>query len=435
MDEGNKANQLAAHALRIFDDNLEEAERAIISHHNVHVARWTLEQQLAIRRAAEFDDEAMKVKAVSSAACISAIRADEDAFAFERSETCRLSTVARKSRDRDFYDDLCALGQARFAETMKLLRRTSDSMQANSEEFQESTLDQLDKRLVAAIFRKAREAFSGKSLPSTLAEEFANGNLQQVLDIERDGWFRSQSSDIEQLFIDADSEMKDALEQLLKQIEVTAPASVITASQHQQLQEIAEMGRRHLETVERESCAAFASEIDASMHRIEDDYRGYDCDLEDIVFRTLEQRYASAAEMRQLKLALCRWRLEYQRVYHDQCAKEVTTTDQEGRRGDRVSPKDSDAVGRRQLEKYRRAVGRIWSEGKVPVGEMQSFLGNVINSLANESLASPIVDLYEEELNRYGALPLLEHVDRPEVLEVWFSSLTRKRHTSIISGS
>merc|ERR550525_597084 len=101
--------------------------------------------------------------------------------------------------------------------------------------------------------------------------------------------------------------------------------------------------------------------------------------------------------MRRYRLALCRWRLDYQQALHQ------LRDDAGAVRG---------RCGRRRLEGPRRLLRGLWSR-QPPVAEVSRFLGAAALAAARAGLAAPLLRAYEEELRRHGALPLLEHAARP----------------------
>merc|ERR1712151_1200444 len=146
----------------------------------------------------------------------------------------------------------------------------------------------------------------------------------------------------------------------------------------------------------------------------------------------LAQRHKNAGIMRQLKLALCRWRLDYQKAYHDQSQRLAAQSENSGdRRQSIASAKINEkfaeeraqvrnAQTKTALQKLRRAVLQSWSGGNVPVTEIHRFVGRVVDTVAQESTdgksAEPLLKIYTDELGHYGALPLLDHTGSPDVL-------------------
>jgi len=54
---------------------------------------------------------------------------------------------------------------------------------------------------------------------------------------------------------------------------------------------------------------------------------------------------------------------------------------------------------------------------------VNKFLAGVSDTAAKAGLAMPMIRVYEDELRRFGALPLVDHASRPELLECWLQAL------------
>merc|ERR1719433_351505 len=76
-----------------------------------------------------------------------------------------------------------------------------------------------------------------------------------------------------------------------------------------------------------------------------------------------------------------------------------------------------------QLAEVQGLVQGLWSRHKPPVSEIARFLNGAADQAAQEGQAAPLLQVYEEELQRFGALPLVEHASRPELLECWLQAL------------
>lgn len=427
-DEQDDEHEVAQRALDQMDEHLAQAEKKILAHHSVQLTKWTREQQLALQRAAELDAGAIQARSSASDACVVAIRADVEAHAEQRDEAQTMAAESRGVREDQFHAELRELGDERATEAAECVRRCSENLRNRGEEFEGSAWEKMDSDLSAIAWREAR-AVHALNLPNGVAEVYNRGELQPYLDAERDGWARSQKADLERLRSEIDAECQQVFKNLEKKLKSVAPSGMLFAPALEKLQEMAAGEKRRLEELEQEVCSQYASEIDAALHRCEEDYRGYDCELQEVIFRTLDQRFKNACAMRQLKLALCRWRLDYQRAYHDQCARLASQPEPADSKDkfDNDKQQVRNAAGRRQLDKLRRAVLKIWAQGKVPVSEIHKFLGRVTESVARDGMAEPILNLYQEELKQYGALPLLEHASSPEVLSCWLDSLTAGR--------
>merc|ERR1712110_1019767 len=123
------------------------------------------------------------------------------------------------------------------------------------------------------------------------------------------------------------------------------------------------------------------------------DYREYDTELQSILVRSAEQRFWKAAEMRQTKLALCRWRLDYQAVYHEhygvllgeQSVKGVASTNMHGAGA---------LVGPNRFKAVRALVRQLWERQKVPAAEIHGFLSRVSEAAAQRSDSAILLQAY-----------------------------------------
>eukprot|EP00929_Paragymnodinium_shiwhaense_P089437 TRINITY_DN49582_c0_g1_i1.p1 TRINITY_DN49582_c0_g1~~TRINITY_DN49582_c0_g1_i1.p1 ORF type:complete len:432 (+),score=113.21 TRINITY_DN49582_c0_g1_i1:85-1380(+) len=425
----SEANE-GQHALEQMDEHLAEAERKILAHHNVQLTRWTREQQLALQRAAQLDDGAIQARAAASQACITAIKHDIELNNEQRHEACDMADRSYAEREIEFKSELCDLGRQRTEEAKQVVRRCAEQLRSRSEEWEENAWAQMEQSLSAIAWRQAR-AIHHLNLTNGVAEAYNCGELQPYLDIEREGWARSQQTDMERLKSEIDAEVDEVFKNLESKLHSVAPNSLLSSPALRQLSDMAQTEKQKLAQLEKEVCESYAAEIDAALHRVEEDYRGYDCELQEVIFRTLDQRYKNAATMRQLKLALCRWRLDYQRVFHDQCARLASTPEMELQKDvGKEKLQAQNLMGRRQLEQMRKAVQRIWTQGRVPIPEIHKFVARVTESCARDGLGEPLLQLYMDELKQYGALPLLEHAGKPEILNVWLESLTAGRPVS-----
>eukprot|EP00438_Fugacium_kawagutii_P002634 Skav201685 [mRNA] locus=scaffold641:549419:554139:- [translate_table: standard] len=84
------------------------------------------------------------------------------------------------------------------------------------------------------------------------------------------------------------------------------------------------------------------------------------------------------------------------------------------------------AIDQRQLQQRfanaKRLARKLWQQ--MPLSEAHHFLAQVSQSLAKSepAAASGLVKVYETELKRLGALPLVHHARSPELLQCWTAS-------------
>merc|ERR1740123_2832562 len=254
--------------------------------------------------------------------------------------------------------------------------------------------------------------------PSTgIADVLLRGELLPHLEREREGWARSQRSDIERLQAEIQDECGSIFAALEARLKDMAPEALFVKPWVSQLTEMVEAEKVRLKVLEAEVIKAYESEIDAAMWQCEEDYRGYDGELQRVLFRSFEARFQRAREMRELKLALCRWRLDYQAALHQHSERLSKDVD---RRHSNHSLLQAREAGPARFAMMRRLVRRLWQHSKVPVPEIHEFLGRVTDLLSKrkeDAEVAKIRSFYREELKKHGAVPLLQHAQRPELLE------------------
>lgn len=280
-------------------------------------------------------------------------------------------------------------------------------------------------------------AIHGLNLRNVVAEVYKTGQLKPYLDAEVDSWASSQKADLERLRDEISLDFDSVMHKLDQQVKGLAPASLAQPpGVKEKLNEMAASERNRLSTLEAEVSAHFSKEIGGALAQCKDDYKKYEASLQEVIFQTLEQRHRNANIMRQLKISLCRWRLDYQRAYHDQVAKlaNQANDDSNSRASDVSAAKMSEKYNqersqmrnvqtKRMMEKLRLEVVKLWEQGGIPVSEIHKFLGRVTDTVARDGLAEPILHVYQEELKRYGALPVLESASQPDVMQCFLESL------------
>mmetsp|Transcript_124170 Transcript_124170/g.386681 ORF Transcript_124170/g.386681 Transcript_124170/m.386681 type:complete len:277 (-) Transcript_124170:52-882(-) len=271
---------------------------------------------------------------------------------------------------------------------------------------------------------KHARAHHGFGVVDGVAELWERGEFQPHLEGELEGWAASQRSDVARLHADIEAECGGALQALQRRLKDLSPEAILGRPSMDQLATMVDTEARRLKATEAMLCAGFRAEIDEVIAQCEQNYRRYDCELQRILVRTLEVRARNAACMRQYRLALCRWRLDYQRAFHmlrdDMEAVECPTQESRQSLGSRRGRRRQ---GQKQLESLRRLARGLWARSRPPVREVSRFLGAAASAAARAGLADPLLRVFEEELRRHGALPLLEHAARPELLECWLQAL------------
>jgi len=431
-DEGPswQHDDAAMASFEAMEEVMVEVERKILDHHTMTLEKWTREQELALQGAVGLDDGALQVKASTNEAFVKAIESDSQTYAKERADAIAVTTASRSTRLEEMRAELHELGEARAKELAEAVQKHKRSLRGCADELEADALKRMEGSFHSVVLKNSADC--------------GIAHLQPYLDIERDGWARSQDTDVARLRQEIDTEFEGIFGELQAKLKAVLPACSQVAPMIAQLSGMADTEKERLTTVCDEVCGSYTSEINAALHQCEEDYRGYDSHLQEVLFTTLENRAKHSHGMRELKLALCRWRLDYQKTYHEHRDKVSANLARDGppdsadegnvsrtmsgskRNSSKRDIEDPLVSKRRHLDKLRRSVLRVWSQSKVPVPEIHKFLARVTGAVAREGHGEPILKLYMEELNQYGALPLLDHADNPEVLKVWLDSMPPK---------
>lgn len=254
-----------------------------------------------------------------------------------------------------------------------------------------------------------------------VADVYTCGALNEYLQAEKEGWARSQQNDLDRLTADIQSEADSIFTNLQSRLKRMAPETILVKPWIERLTEMVSAEKDRLKVLEQEATNAYESEIDAATWQCSEDYHGYDSELQRILVRCLDERCRSLTQARELKLALCRWRLDYQKLYTKdlhQIKHEYTQ-----RRSTNTIFTTAKETAPRRFMMVRRLMRRLWTHGKVPYTEIHSFLTRVCDCACRHGVGQEFVPLYKKEIEKYGALPLIAQARNPDKLDLWMQAL------------
>lgn len=402
--------------LEAVESQLLAIEHSILECHSTALTRWTDEQRRALQRAADLDREALESQRTVSEACLDGLYADIDDHRAAREAALHQAHDSTEACDEAFARQLQQLGDTYAAQAAEAVGRSTAAIAANGDAFLDAEWAQFDVSLRTILWQHAK-LIRGTSLVEGIAELYEQGDLHPHLDAEKQGWGESQSRDLQLLRAEVEREHKGVFATLDAKLKELLPSVALSKPRTQQLTALMAANQQRLAEVEAEVRSAYEAEIAAALVQCEEDYRGYDVELQRIQLRTLQRRFADAAHMRQLKLALCRWRLDYQKVYHEHYYNMLTAA------AAPPPPRGKAKQVARELESTRSLVVDLWARNRTPNSEIRRFLDKVLEAAARAGRAEPVAQLYQGELAELGALPILEHAERPELLECWMQSL------------
>ena len=245
---------------------------------------------------------------------------------------------------------------------------------------------------------------SSTSTPEDLREVWQNGELKSLLAVEKQGWGRSQRADLQQI----ESELDESLGKSIATLESKLEKTVTDEPECLQLiRAMAEDAKKELEKITAEIGGSLP-ELEAAWKACEADYEQRESELQELQAAVARKRFEDMETFRLLKLQLCRWKLSYQTAFHDATGSESMST----------SSIDSRAVEQR-FANARRLARKLWAQ--MPLKEAHRFLAQVSQRLVKSepAAAQRLMKVYEKELKRLGALPLLSHARSPELLQCW----------------
>jgi len=261
-----------------------------------------------------------------------------------------------------------------------------------------------------------------------------------------------QQKDLETLYREVSGQYAGALTKLQQRLETSVELKPLAEQWMTELQDMVNDERRNLLAMESRLRDTFEGELSELLRQCAGEYRHFDCELQKAVFQHAEEKAHLMGKVMQLKLALCKWRLDYQDIFHSSLDSSAANEQKDqaalggkrppgspdGRRRSRLGTtasleatkpdkKEMGATGGKssqqsEIEKKRFAavqglVRRLWARGDVPTKEMRRLLTQVEEATAMVRMEAPLIQIYDEEIEKHKyALPLLECAHRRELL-------------------
>lgn len=440
------------------DSLLVQVEDAVVDRHVGRLIKWSNDQKTLLQKSWKLEETAIDAQARLFQNLVNGVqdglrdkhaeRTNSKVYAANGREECIEGACAEFRRLSKSWD---AIAQAALHKQRQRLQATSETAITRKWQFLEQALQKVLWQRHTTMHRfglgNERESQGGAISADDIQEVWTSGELSSYLKTESDGWARSQQTDLEHLLADVCAEFDSKFQELEDGLRTSTPSHLLAGNQRaasnkephpmQQLQAYAEHTRARLSSISEELLARYTTDISQSLHCCEEDYRNYDCELHSIQVKAVQRRFQDAAAMRRLKLALCHWRLDYQRAFHASRLQATGQTHGSPRSSpSHLSMPSQDAsqvvssvqppqpnILQQRFDTARHLVRGLWSKHAVPSSEVHSFLSKVSQAAARDGNAAPLLKLYRQELKRYGALALVEHAQKPELLQCWFREL------------
>jgi hypothetical protein len=417
---GGEDDGQEAHVKREVEDFVLSIERLITTHNGSQLSKWCREQHRDLQRSAEIDSKALGLQEETTETCIRDIKEEVDRQTMDKNKASNAALRYRDEKEREFAEELRKVGESHTEAAAEAVREYTSKVRAVGEQWDANAWDRLDRQLGAVSWQQARMVHASNPTAG-VADVYTTGALNEYLEAEKEGWARSQEHDLERLTADIQAEAGQVFTNLQARLRKMAPEAILVKPWIEKLTEMVAEEKKRLKVLEQEATSAYESEIDAAMWQCTEDYHGYDSELQRILVRCLDERCRSLTQCRELKLALCRWRLDYQRLYIKDIH-QVKTEYQQRRSTNTIFATAKETAPRRFMM-VRRLMRRLWSHGKVPYPERHAFLKKVCDVACRHGVGSEFSKLYRTEIEKYGALPLIDQARNPEALQLWMQAL------------
>lgn len=445
-----------APVLEQVDSLLVQVEEAVVDRHAGRLISWSDDQRILLQKAWRLEETAIDAQARVFQNLVDGVQKGLRDKNMERTSAKASAANGRQECIQGLYDEFRRIGKSWDAIARAGLHKQRRRMQATGDTVISHKWKSLEQALQKVLWqrhtRMHRSGLTNEQAPEggavsadDIREVWTSGELSSYLVNESDGWGRSQQTDLEHLLADVNSEFESKFQELEDGLRTSTPSHLLAGNQGaasnnephpvQQLKAYAEHTRARLSSISQELLARYTTDISQSLQCCEEDYRKYDCDLHSIQVKGVQRRFQDAAAMRRLKLALCHWRLDYQQAFHEsrlQATGQAPSSPRSSPSHLSIFSQDASQVMsssvqhpqpnvlQQRFDTARHLVRSLWSKHSVPPSEVHSFLSKVAQAAARDGNATPLLKLYRQELKRYGALALVEHAQKPELLQCWF---------------
>jgi len=402
---------LAMSADSKLDAWLSKVEEAVLVHQAGRLGRWAERQRLGLQRALKVEQAVIATNSSITDGVVTGVQEELQQRDGERQRMRQHTKEVKEECDQHFQRELRRMRRSQRASAKELLEQQSGRLADTYDEIMALKWQHLEEMFQKKLWEHYTEAHrrgygrGGTSTPEDLREVWQNGELKSLLTVEKQGWGRSQRTDLQHLQTELDSELQKTLEVLeTKLCAVTEPEPECL----QQIRLMAEDAKKELEKITSEIGGSLP-ELEAAWKACEAEFEQKEAELQALQAAVARKRFEDMEAFRLLKLQICQWRLKYQNTFHESTNSEVIST---------LDPREVE----QRFAIARRLTRKLWAH--MPVNEAHHFLAQVAQTLAKSepSAADALMKTYNKELKRLGALPLVSHARSPELLQCWTES-------------
>eukprot|EP00435_Cladocopium_sp_Y103_P017571 s829_g4.t1 len=389
-----------------LDGWLNKVEEAVLSHQTARLQRWAERQRQALQRAVKVEQAVCANNSSITDGVITGVQEELRQRDAERQRMRQHTKDMKDESDQHFQRELRRMRRGQKAMAKELLEKQSMRLADAYDEIialKWQSLEEVFQRKLWQHYTEAHRRGYGRSAASTpedLREVWQNGELKSLLAVEKQGWGRSQRADLQHLENELDGSLGKSIEALEAKLTTVAD---LEPECLQQIRSMAEDAKKELEKITAEIGGSLP-ELEAAWKACETDYEQKASELQQLQAAVARKRFEDMETFRLLKLQLCQWKLSYQSAFHDTDVEPSTSS---------LDPKEVE----QRFANARRLARKLWAQ--MPVNEAHRFLAQVAQMLAKSepSAATALMKVYEKELKRLGALPLVSHARSPELLQ------------------
>lgn len=296
-------------------------------------------------------------------------------------------------------EDIKKLGESAASFCDEVVEAGNMRISRNADACIDTDIWAFDAKLRAVWLKASKEQMSVGHF-ETMSDLFDRKVIQKQLYEEKDGWEDSQQADLEILR----SELWDAHEKEFQQIVAKfsnlSTGKIASKTKSSEVHDLINGCKKRMEFIERETHYDWGPKLKQALAKAQNEYHDLDRELQDQTFKALQGKFEEASHMHVLKLVLCRWRLDYQQIFH-------STADRlsgSSHIGTAPPPQPKHRTKQQHLDArlafFREMLLEIWERNNTPNHNIKQFLDQVIESAAKAGKADVFISVYDETLKQ-----------------------------------
>merc|ERR1719265_72505 len=210
------------------------------------------------------------------------------------------------------------LHKERVRQQKELMARYAQQLTASREKREKFAWEKVEKRMTTIMERVRQEAdLEGAGFDAVpVGTMRAQAAFFTQVRKEHESRVALQQKDLETLYREVSGQYVGALTSLQQRLETSVELKPLAEQWMTELQDMVKDERRNLIAMESKLRDTYEGELSELLRQCAGEYRHFDCELQKAVFQHAEEKAHLMVKVMQLKLALCKWRLDYQDIFH-----------------------------------------------------------------------------------------------------------------------